>query len=171
MPQFEQVSVFSSLIFWSLISFGLFLWMMAKFALPPILQALEERQKRIQSDIQSAEDLKVAAESLKKDFEAQLQTAHEKATTIVQLAQEVANKIKDRTLNETQAKCRQMQKDAEHEIMTTRNQLLREIRDYVSELTIASTEKILNRSLTDEDRSRLVGESIEDVVKQMDTKN
>ncbi|MFQ5482702.1 MAG: F0F1 ATP synthase subunit B, partial [Nitrospinaceae bacterium] len=137
MPQFEQVAVFYYLIFWSLISFGIFLLLLKKFAFPPILKALEERQEKIRADLKSAEDLRAEADKLKRDFNDQLRTAHEKASTIVQLAQEESRKIQEKTLSETLAKCRQMQKDAEHEILSSRNKVLREIRDYVSELTVA----------------------------------
>ncbi len=170
MPQFEQVEVFTPLLFWSIISFAIFLFLLWKFAFPPILKALEERTSKIQTDIQSAEDLKVEAEKLKLDFEAQLKTAHEKATTIVSLAQEEARKISEKTISDTQAKCRQLQKDAEHEILSTRNQLLKEIREYIAVLTVASTEKMLHRTLSDDDKNRLVNESIEEVLSNLEQK-
>ena len=47
MPQFEQVSVFGSLIFWSVLSFGILFFILKKFAFPPILEALEMREKKI----------------------------------------------------------------------------------------------------------------------------
>ena len=168
MPQFEQVSVFASLGFWSVVSFVLLLFLLAKYAFPPILQALEAREKKIAGDIQNAEDLKTEAEKLKRDFEDQLKTAHEKATTIVQLANDEARKIQEKTLGETQAKCRQMQKETEHEIQASRNQILAEIRGYVSALTITSAEKILKRALTEDDKKRLVDESIDEVVKSLE---
>ena len=170
MPQFEQVSVFSSLMFWSVISFVLLLFLLKKYAFPPILEMLEERQKKIAGDIKDAEGLRAEAEKLKQEFNAQLKTAHEKASTIVQLASDEARKIQDKTLNETQAKVRLMQKEAEHEIQTTRNKLLAEIRDYVTALTITSTEKILKRAMEEEDKKRLVDESIDEVVKSLEQK-
>jgi len=168
MPQFEQVSVFASLGFWSVVSFVLLLVLLGKFAFPPILQALEAREKKIAGDIKGAEDLKMEAEKLKRDFEEQLKTAHDKASTIVQLATEESRKIQEKTLSETQAKCRQMQKETEHEIQTSRNQILAEIRGYVSALTITSAEKILKRALTDDDKKRLVDDSIDDVIKSLE---
>ena len=170
MPQLEQVSVFSSLIFWSIISFVLLFVLLTKFAFPPILQMLEERGKKIAGDIQNAEDMRVEAEKIKQEFDAQLQTAHDKANTIVQLAQDEVRKMQEKTVNETQAKVRQMLKEGEHEIMVSRNKLLGELRDYVSMLTIASTEKVLRRALNDDDRKRLIDESIEEVVKNMEQK-
>ena len=68
MPQFEQVSVFASLGFWSVVSFVLLLVVLAKFAFPPILKMLEEREQKITGDIQGAEDLKAEAEKLKREL-------------------------------------------------------------------------------------------------------
>jgi len=164
MPQFEQISIFSSLIFWSIVSFGIFLFLMKKYAFPPIFEIIEAREKKISGDLQSAEDIKAAAEKLKKDFEEQLKAAHDKAATIVQLASEESRKNQEKALEETQAKCRQMLKEAEHEIQASRNQILAEIRGYVSALTITSAEKIMKRALTEDDKKRLVDESIDEVV-------
>ncbi len=168
MPQFEQISIFSSLIFWSIISFGIFLFLMKKYAFPPIFEILEAREKKISGDLQSAEDIKAAAEKLKKDFEEQLKAAHDKAATIVQLASEESRKNQEKALEETQAKCRQMLKEAEQEIQTSRNQILAEIRGYVSALTITSAEKIMKRALTEDDKKRLVDESIDEVVTSLE---
>ncbi|NIY18819.1 MAG: ATP synthase F0 subunit B, partial [Nitrospinaceae bacterium] len=62
MPQFEQISVFSSLIFWSFVSFLLLFFVLKRYAFPPILDALEERRKKIQSDLGDAEKLKTEAQ-------------------------------------------------------------------------------------------------------------
>ncbi|MCH7499387.1 MAG: ATP synthase F0 subunit B, partial [Nitrospinae bacterium] len=58
MPQFEQVDLFSSLIFWSVISFGIFMFVMKKYAFPPIFNILEARQKKIEGDLKGAADIK-----------------------------------------------------------------------------------------------------------------
>ncbi len=168
MPQFEQVSVFSSLIFWSLISFGLLLFLLKKYAFPPILEMLEAREKKIRGDIDGAEELKKQAEEMKKEFEKQLATAREKAETIIHLAHEDAKKQTEKSLADTQAKVKQMQREAEHEITSSRNKLLAEIRSYTATLTIASTEKILNRTIEENDKKRLVDESIEEVIKELE---
>ena len=62
MPQIEQFELFSSLIFWSVLSFAILFVLMWKFAIPPIMQALEDREKKISGDIQSAEDLRAEAD-------------------------------------------------------------------------------------------------------------
>ena len=168
MPQFEQVSVFGSLIFWSLISFGLLFYLLNKFAFPPILDALEEREKKIRNDIEDSERIKEEAQEIKKELEETLKAAHDKAETIVQLAHDESKKFQEKNLQETEAKVRQIQKDAEQEIQSSRNKLLQEIRSYTAALTIASTEKFLKKVLDDADKKRLVEESIEQVIEELE---
>ena len=170
MPQFEQIEIFHSLIFWSLVSFALLFFLLKRFAFPPILEVLEERENKIRSEIDDAEKLRHEAEELKADLGRELKNAHEKANTIIQMAGDESKKIQEKSIQETQAKVRQMQNDAEQEIQITRNKLLNEIRSYTAALTIASTEKVLKKSLNDEDKNRLIDESIEEVLREMESK-
>ena len=170
MPQFEQIEVFQSLAFWSVVSFALLFLLLKKYAFPPILEALEDRENKIRTEISDAEKLRQEAQELKTDLEKELKNAHEKANTIVQMAGDESKKIQEKTIQETQAKVRQMQSDAEQEIQIAQNKLLNEIRGYTAALTIAATEKVLKKSLGDEDKKRLIDESIEDVLREMDSK-
>ena len=170
MPQFEQIEVFQSLAFWSLVSFALLFFLLKRYAFPPILEALEDRENKIRTEISDAEKLRQEAQELKADLEKELKNAHEKANTIVQMAGNESKKIQEKTIQETQTKIRQMQSDAEQEIQIAQNKLLNEIRGYTAALTIAATEKVLKKSLGDEDKKRLVDESIEEVLREMDSK-
>ena len=168
MPQFEQIEVFHSLIFWSLISFAILFFLLKRFAFPPILEILEERENKIRSEISDAEKLRQEAEGIKADLGRELKSAHEKAQTIIQMAGDESKKIQDKSINETQVKVRQMLSDAEQEIQITRNKLLNEIRTYTAALTMASTEKVLKKALSDDDKKRLVDESIAEVLQEME---
>ena len=77
MPQFEQIEVFQSLIFWSVISFAILFFFLKKFAFPPILSALDEREKKIRGDIEESEKLKHDVEEIKLSLENKLKAAHE----------------------------------------------------------------------------------------------
>ena len=167
MPQFEQIEVFQSLIFWSVISFAILFFFLKKFAFPPILSALDEREIKIRGDIEESEKLKQDVEEIKLSLEKKLKAAHEKAETIVQLAQDESKKLQEKTVQETEAKVKQVQREAEQEIEGSRNKLLQEIRSYTAALTIASAEKFLKKSLEDSDKKRLADESIEQVAREL----
>tara|TARA_B100000686_G_scaffold222156_1_gene229302 strand:+ start:311 stop:847 length:537 start_codon:yes stop_codon:yes gene_type:complete len=173
MPQFEQVSKlletgFSSMIFWSVISFAILFFVLNKFAFPPIIAALDDREKKIRGDIEESERLRQDVEKIKTDLEDKLKDAHSKAETIVQLAHDEAKKMQEKTIQETETKVKQAQREAEQEIQNSRNKLLQEIRSYTAALTIASTEKFLKKTLDDTDKKRLVDESIEQVIQELE---
>lgn len=171
MPQFEQFEVFGSLIFWSLLSFGIFFFLLKKFAFPPILEGLEAREKKIRTDIESAEKLNKEAIVMREDLAKELKSAHDKANTIVQMATSESKKIQEKALEETQTKVKQMQNDMEREIEVSRNKLMSEVRSFTAQLTIASTEKFLKKTMDDKDKKRLTEESIEEVLKEMQQGN
>ena len=170
MPQFEQIEAFQSLIFWSVLSFAILFFILKKFAFPPILSALDERDKKIRGDIEESEKLKQDVEEIKVDLEEKLKAAHEKAETIVQLAQDEAKKLQEKTVQETEAKVKQVQREAEQEIESSRNKLLKEIRSYTATLTIASAENFLKKTMDDTDKKRLVDDSIEQVIQELEKK-
>ena len=168
MPQFEQIEAFQSLIFWSVLSFAILFFILKKFAFPPILSALDERENKIRGDIEESEKLKKDVEEIKVELEEKLKAAHGKAETIVQLAQDEAKKLQEKTVQETEAKVKQVQREAEQEIESSRNKLLQEIRSHAAALTIASAEKFLKKALDDTDKKRLVDESIEQVIQELE---
>ena len=149
------------------LSFVILFLFLKKFAFPPILSALDEREKKIRSDIEESEKLKQDVEEIKLSLENKLKAAHEKAETIVQLAQDEAKKLQEKTVQETESKVKQVQREAEQEIESSRNKLLQEIRSYTAALTIASAEKFLKKSLDDSDKKRLADESIEQVAREL----
>ena len=149
------------------LSFVILFLFLKKFAFPPILSALDEREKKIRGDIEESEKLKQDVEEIKVELEEKLKAAHEKAETIVQLAQDEAKKLQEKTVQETESKVKQVQREAEQEIESSRNKLLQEIRSYTAALTIASAEKFLKKSLDDSDKKRLADESIEQVAREL----
>ena len=152
----------------SALSFVILLFFLKKFAFPSIFSALDEREKKIRGDIEESEKLKQGIEEIKVDLEKKLKAAHEKAETIVQLAQDEAKKLQEKTVQETEAKVKQVQRESEQEIESSKNKLLQEIRNYTAALTIASAENFLKKTMDDTDKKRLVDDSIEQVIQELE---
>ncbi|MFO0698514.1 MAG: ATP synthase F0 subunit B [Nitrospira sp.] len=87
MPQFES-HFFSSLIFWEVVSFGILLFILYKYAFPGILSILEEREKKIKDSLDQAERHRSDAESRLKEYEAKLSAAGKEAEAILAAAKE-----------------------------------------------------------------------------------
>ena len=76
------------LIFWTLIAFGITLWILGKFAWKPIMKSLDEREKNISDSIMSAENVRKEMSELKSENEALLAQAREERGQMLREAKE-----------------------------------------------------------------------------------
>ena len=60
LPQLD-LTTYSSQVFWLIVSFVVLYFLVAKLAMPRIAEVLEERQERIEDDLDKAETLKKEA--------------------------------------------------------------------------------------------------------------
>ena len=78
MPQFDT-TFFSSLLFWSVVSFGIMLFLLWKFALPSVFEILDARERRIRDSLDEAERQRKEAEQRLAEYDAKVKAASEEA--------------------------------------------------------------------------------------------
>ncbi len=160
MPQFES-DFFSSLIFWEVISFGILLFVLYKYAFPGILSVLEEREKKIKDSLDQAEQHRSEAERRLKEYEAKLNEAGKEAEGILAAAKERAQRLLDENEQRLIADAERIKGDATREIEQERRKALQDIRTQTTELALMVAEKVVQRSLTDADQRRFADEALD----------
>lgn len=85
MPQFDP-TYFSAQVIWLIITFGVFYVLMVKLALPRIGEILNERQSKIDADLESASQAKKEAEDAAQSYESSLVEARTQALALVREA-------------------------------------------------------------------------------------
>jgi F-type H+-transporting ATPase subunit b len=129
------------------IAFLLFVWFCMKFVWPPLMSAIEERQKKIADGLASAERADKALSLAKSNAADQLKSAKQEALVII----EQANKRKAQILDEARQEAvlerehilAQGQAELEAQILRARNELQKE----VSTLALLAAEKIVQRTV------------------------
>lgn len=159
MPQFDA-SFLSSLVFWSVISFGILLIILYKYGLPPILAQLEERERRIKSDLDRAEQARQEAEARLADYEQRLKQAQSEARAILEEARLQAQRLAEESQKRTEQQATTMIRDAQEEMARERGRLRDELRAETVGLVMSVAEQILARRLTAEDDRRLIDEAL-----------
>ncbi len=160
MPQFES-HFFSSLIFWEIVSFGILLFILYKYAFPGILSVLEEREKKIKDSLDHAERHRSDAESRLKEYEAKLSAAGKEAEAILAAAKERAQRLLDENEQRLIADAERIKGDATREIEQERRKALQDIRTHTTELALMVAEKVVQRSLTEADQRKFADEALE----------
>ena len=159
MPQFDS-QFFSSLIFWELISFGILVWILYKFAFPPILEALETRERTIRGSIEQAEQNRLAAEQRLQAYEAKLSGATQEAEAIVAEAKAKAQRLLEENEQRLRAESQRIQAETAREIDRERRKALQSIRGEAADMALLVAEKVLARTLSDADHRRLAQEAL-----------
>lgn len=147
------------------INFFVLVAILAKFAYKPILKVLEDRKNKIASDLNNAEEARLAAEKLKADYEAQLQKAHAEAQAIVDKAVKQADKEGQAQLEAIRAQIIREKEIAQAEIKNEREAALREMRNEVVTLSMAVAEKLLQKNVDNDMNAKLIAQCIDQIDK------
>ena len=124
-----------------------FVWFCMKFIWPPILDALEERQKQIEDGLAAADRGQEKLVQSRAEADEIVEEARRQATTILDQANSRANDIvADGKADGVKERERQLAA-ATAEIEQESNRAREELRGQVSAVALAGAEKILNREI------------------------
>lgn len=150
---------------WVLISMLVFLYIMGKYAVPPILQALNEREQRIKDSLESAEKAIAKAERISEDNKKALKEAEVKAQKIRKEAIEEAEMLRTERIEKAKKDASKLLEDARQTIEQEKKQALSELRNEVAELAVKSASMIIGQELDQDKNKKLVDEFIGDLSK------
>jgi F-type H+-transporting ATPase subunit b len=148
------------LMIWTLIVFGLTMYVLWKVAFPRIAEALDKRQKMIEDSIDSAERTKREADELLREYRERLSDARGQADDIVARARRTAEAAENETLAAARAKREEMMEQTRRDIEAETRRAIQQIRAEVADLTVLATEKVTRKSLDSADQKRLVEEAL-----------
>ena len=160
MPQFET-HFFLSLMFWELLSFGVLLFLLYKYAFPFILGELEKREKKIKDSLDQAERHRSEAERKLKEYEAKLNTAAKEAEGILAAAKERAQRLMEENEQRLTAEAERIKGDATREIDHARRKAIQDIRAQTTDLALMVAEKVVQRSLTEADHRKFADDALD----------
>jgi F-type H+-transporting ATPase subunit b len=148
MPQFDP-STFASQLFWLYVSFTLLLILLSVFALPKIGGVLEERQKRIDGNLDKAAQWKAEAEAAIAAYEKALADSRAEAHKILQAnAQAIAEQAEARQKALGEKLAAQI-KAGESRIQAAKEQALDQIKGVSADLVKASLQRLTGQSAED----------------------
>ena len=145
------------------IAMVVFVWFCMKFIWPPILNALEERQKQIEEGLAAADKSQEALEAAQAEAESIVADARQQATGILDQAHARANEIvaegKDAGVKERERQLAAAKAEIEQETSKARE----ELRGQVSAIAVASAEKILRREIDSKSHEDILGKLAQEI--------
>jgi len=157
------VSPSTGLMIWTLLVFGISLYVLAKVAFPRIGEALDKRQRAIEDSIETSERVRREAEKLLQEYRERLAEARGQADDIVARARKTGEAHENEVLAAAKSKREEMMEQTRRDIEAETRRAIQEIRKEVADLTVLATEKVTRKSLTADDQRRLVEEALSEV--------
>ncbi|ABL66691.1 F0F1 ATP synthase subunit B [Chlorobium phaeobacteroides] len=151
------------LIFWTTVSFVIVLLILRKLAWGPIISALEEREKGIQSSIDRAHKAKDEAEEILRKNRELLAKADAESDKIIREGKEYGEKLRAGIAEKAQAEAAKMISMAKEEIEQEKRRALDVLRNEVAELAVMGAEKIIKTSLDADMQKKIVDSMIQDL--------
>jgi F-type H+-transporting ATPase subunit b len=148
------------LMLWTLLAFGVTMWVLKRYAFPRIAKALEDRANAIRKNIEESERQREEADKLLAEYRKRLTEAREQADDIVARARGAADNLKSEAAGEGRAKREELVAAARKDIEAETRRSLEQIRKEVADLTVLATERVTRRTLDDDDHRRLVEEAL-----------
>jgi len=135
------------LAIWSLIIFGLLIFVLGKYAFKPIASALKERDQSITDALAQAEKARAEMALLTSKNEDLLNQAKEERNKIIAEAREAAEKLKIDLVEKAQAESLKKMADAFREIETQKNAAIVEIKNTVGQMALTIAEQVIRKEL------------------------
>ncbi|MGN6028638.1 F0F1 ATP synthase subunit B [Proteus mirabilis] len=138
------------------IAFVLFVLFCMKYVWPPIMAAIEKRQKEIADGLSSAERAKKDLDLAKADAGEQLAKAKAEAQAIIESANKQCTQMIEEAKAEAEQERSKIVAQAQSELEAERKRAREELRKQVAMLAIAGAEKIIERSVDEAANSDIV---------------
>jgi F-type H+-transporting ATPase subunit b len=130
-----------------IVAFALFIWFCAKLVWPPLLRAIETRQKQIADGLAEAERGRSSLADAQKQTESILKEARDRAHELVASAEKAAGVRIEESKSQAKAEGDRLVAAAKAQIDQEVQSAKQQLRDQVAKLAVAGAEKILQREV------------------------
>ena len=156
-------AVTPGLYIWTIITFLLLFYVLAKFAWKPLLSMLEERESLIKRSLSDAETAREELQKINLESEAIITKARTEAQSILADGKAAAEKIKDDTVAKAKKEASKIREEAKQQIKAEKDKAISDIKKEVVDLSLNVAEKLIKKNISEKDNASLIEESLEKI--------
>jgi F-type H+-transporting ATPase subunit b len=150
-------------LIWGAICFVIVALILTKIAFPKLREAIEAREKKIQGDLESAENAKNEAQKQLDEYKKQLAEARGEANRIIEDARGAAEQVRKDIMARAEKDAEAVVARAQEQIQAERQRTIQELQSQIADLSIELAEKVVGRSLDGGSQRELVDAYIKEV--------
>lgn len=160
LADFSVIKPDPGLLIWTTIIFGLFWFLMSRFAFKPIAESLKKREMDIQSSLDEAKHAREEMSNLKAENEILLAKAREERSAILKEAKEAKEEIiaeaKERANSEYKRKVESAIQDIENQKLAA----MVALKNQAGQLAVDIAEKLLRKEMSNKSEQEAYAKSL-----------
>src|SRR5213082_1945166 len=129
------------------VAFGVFIWFCAKFVWPPLMRAIEARQKQIADGLAAGEEGRQSLSRTEKQIAQMMTEAKTRASDIVAQGEKLKSETIDQARGDAKAEGERLIAAAKAEIAQEVSRAKEALRNQVADLAVAGASQILKREV------------------------
>jgi F-type H+-transporting ATPase subunit b len=150
-------------LFGQMITFAIFIWFTMKYVWPPIVKAMQERQKTISDGLQAAEEGQRKLELAERQVGNLISDAKLEGAHIVERANERAIQIIEAAKEQARQESKLLLKNAQSDIQQQAYQARETLRQQVVSIALVGAEKVLDKEVDQAAHNQVLKALIEEL--------
>lgn len=148
------------LMFWMLISFGLVLYILAKYAWAPIMKGIHQREDTIEKALEAANDAKKEMLKLKAGNEQLLRDAKDERDALMRDARKVKEAILDEARVKANEESARIVENARENIQFEKMAAINDLKNQIASISIEIAEKLIGKELENKKQQQQLTEKL-----------
>lgn len=150
-------------IVFSVIAFGILLFLLNRYAFGPIFGIMEKRSDHIQDQLKTAEKNRQESEGLLQEQRQAIQDARKEAYNIIEQSKKTSARQADEMIVQARAESVRIKEDALKEIDSEKNKAIMALRSQVSSMSVLIASKIIEKQIDENAQKKLIDQYLEEV--------
>ena len=143
-------------VLWTIITFVILAFLLAKFAWRPLLQTLEERERTIKDSLEQAQKARAEGEETLRRNQEVLGQARRETAAIIEQGKREAETLKTEILAQARKESQDLVEQGKRQVQSEHKLAMEQLRRQVADLAIQAAERLITRSLDDGKQRELV---------------
>jgi len=150
----SQFGIEGKYLLMQVISFSILAFVLYRFFFKPLLSTVDARNAEIASGLKHAEEMKQKLEAAAEESAQIIKQAQGDATKIIEEARSSAKVLLEKQTQEATTKAQDIIAKAQHATELEHRKMVAEARTEIARLVVTTTQQVLAKELSDEERKR-----------------
>lgn len=146
-----------------IINFLIVMFLLWKFAYTPVLNILQERQKKVEQGLKNAEKAAKDRGEAELDAEKIREKAYKDANEILKNAKDAANVESAEIVKKSSEQADRIMKTARNEAASMKDRVMSEAKKEISDVVIIALNKVVREEFSDEEKKKLTARAISEL--------